>query len=162
MLRIIRTPIEIYRRSIEDISIDPLRPAATRYDPHGSVLTVQFSRFGSHGSCLTVRFTRNGSHSSVRTVRFHDTMPLINAPFSLERFGSHGFVHTGRREIENRKSKVSPMCEFGIYCFLQAFSVGVDHIRKTRSDPLRPAQARYDPLRPAMARYDPLRPATTR
>ena len=95
VLRIIRTPIEIYRRSIEHISIDPLRPAATRYDPHGSVLTLQFSWFGSHGSCLTVRFTRFGSHGSVRTVRFHDSMPRLNAPFSLERFGSHGLVHTG-------------------------------------------------------------------
>ena len=51
------------------------------------------------------------------------------------------------------------MGEFWIYCFLQAFSVGWDHIIKT---PLRPAKTRYDPLIPATTRYGQLRPATTR
>ena len=96
---------------------DPLRPATTRYGSllvgsRGLVLTVRtlfatvwFSRFGSHGSVLTVRFTRFCYHRSVRTVRFHDSMPRLNSPFSLERFGSHGSLHTGRSEIENRNRK---------------------------------------------------------
>ena len=49
------------------------------------------------------------------------------------------------------------MCEFGIYYFSQAFSVGWDHIIKT---PLRPAQTRYDPLGPATIRYYQLRPGS--
>ena len=49
------------------------------------------------------------------------------------------------------------MCEFWIYCFLQAFSAGWDHIIKT---PLRPAQTRYGPLRPATIRYYQLRPGS--
>ena len=35
-------------------------------------------------------------------------------------------------KIENRKSKVSRMCEFWIYCFLHAFFGGWDNAIKTR------------------------------
>ena len=93
-------------------------------------------------------------------MRFHDSMPRLNAPVSLERFGSHGLVHTGRSEIENRKSKVSRMCEFGIYCFLRAFSVR--RRGQHKKDPLRPGKPRYDPLRPTTTRYGSLRFATVR
>ena len=131
----------------------PFKLRFSRYGSHGSVLTVRFSRFehgslrfgslrlASHGSVLTVRFTRFGSHGSVRTVWFTRVEM--------------------KSKIANRKSVD---CEFEIYCFLHASSVGWDKIIKTRHDPLRPARTRYDPLRycplrPATTRYDPPRPA---
>ena len=54
-----RTPIEIYRRSIEPIS-KIYRPAPTRYDPLRQV-TVRYGalRLGSHSSVLTVRLSRS-------------------------------------------------------------------------------------------------------
>ena len=57
------------------------------------------------------------------------------------------------------------MCDFLIYCFLQAFSAICDNIITTRYDPLRPDNTRYDrfdPLRPATTRYGSLRFATVR
>ena len=89
-------------RLVGEACYDPLRPAATRYDPlrfgsHGSLLTVRFPRFGFYGSVLTVRTrfatvlcSRFGSHGSIPTVGF----AWFGSQVRFTRLGSHGSVRT--------------------------------------------------------------------
>ena len=98
---------------------DPLRPATAPYDPRRPVTTG------------------DGSHVAL-TVRFHESMPRFNTPLNFERFGSHGSVHTVRKEIENRKSKLSRMCEF-VYCL---YAGPLCRMGQHNKDPLRTAKNR--------------------